>query len=49
MIALEAQAHNEFECPKCYNYRLSLMLDSSIGFRSLSNRSRKFLLLESTT
>ena len=47
MIVLEAQAHNEFECLKCYNHGLPLMLDGSIGFRSSSNRSRKFLPLES--
>ena len=47
MIALEAQAHSILEWPKCKSHRLSLILDSSIGFRSLSSKSRKCLSLES--
>ena len=46
MIALVEQAHSEFEWPKYYNHGPPLILDGLIGFRSSSNKSRKFLPLE---
>ena len=47
MIALVAQVHNVFECLNCCNHGPPLMLNGSIEFRLSSNRSRKFLSLES--
>jgi len=47
MMALEERAHNKFEWPKCCNHGPPLILDSSGGFKSSSNSSRKFFPLES--
>jgi len=48
-MALVALAYNEFDRPKYCNQRPSLMVKGIIGFRSLSNKFRKFLLLEFAT
>ena len=42
MIALEALAQSEFECPKNLSHGPPLEYEGSIGFKLSSSRSRKF-------
>ena len=42
MIVLVALVHKEFEWPNCCNQELSLIINGSIGLRSVSNNSKKF-------
>ena len=42
MIALEALAQSEFECPKNLSHGPPLEYEGSIGFKSSSSRSKKF-------
>ena len=49
VIALEVRAQSEFEWLDCKSHGPPLELDGSMGFKSLPNRSRKFLPLELDT
>ena len=46
-IALVTLVYNELKWPNCCNYRLPLIFNGLIEFRSLSNKFRKFLSLKS--
>ena len=47
MIALEALAQSEFECPKNLSQGPPLKYEGSIDFKSSSSRSKKFCSLAS--